>query len=111
EQVAIEGYPIDELRGTPTGALADPRLLSDPRFRFWLGQEDGGPVSLGTLPVAAVAGPGTGHAEGHAADAVRHRRTVDRPRRAGRQGCGGRPTGCTSRSPTRLRSPPPTPPA
>lgn len=49
EQVAIEGYPIDELRGAPTGALADPRLLSDPRLRFWLGHEGGEPVSLGTL--------------------------------------------------------------
>jgi len=48
EQVAVEGYPMPELAGAGPGAVADPSLLRDPRFGFWVGYEDGHPVSLGT---------------------------------------------------------------
>ncbi len=48
EQVAVEGYPMPELAGAGAGAVADPSLLDDSRFGFWVGYEDGHPVSLGT---------------------------------------------------------------
>lgn len=48
EQVAVEGYPMPELAGSGPGAVADPNLLDDSRFGFWVGYEDAHAVSLGT---------------------------------------------------------------
>ena len=56
ERVAIAGYPLPELQGSAPGAMADPRLLDDPRLRFSLGWEDGEPVSLGALFTEAGVG-------------------------------------------------------
>jgi hypothetical protein len=49
EQVAIEGYPLDDVPQDRPGVIADPALLEDPRFRFWIGRDAGQPVSIGTL--------------------------------------------------------------
>lgn len=49
EQVAVEGYPLDELIGAPPGSLAHPRLLDDPRLQFTVGRHHGAPASIGTL--------------------------------------------------------------
>lgn len=49
EQVAIEGYPLDEVPHDQPGVIADPALLNDPRFQFWIGEDHGRPVSIGTL--------------------------------------------------------------
>ncbi|MGB7447716.1 MAG: hypothetical protein WA892_01175 [Ornithinimicrobium sp.] len=48
EQVAVEGYPMPELAGAAPGAVADPSLLTDSRFGFWVGYEKDRAVSLGT---------------------------------------------------------------
>lgn len=48
EQVAIAGYPMPDVPRIQ-GAIADPSLLDDQRFRFWIGEEDGDPASIGTL--------------------------------------------------------------
>ena len=45
ERVAIEGYPLPELQHAPTGALAPPALLADPRLSFWLAGEHDSPVA------------------------------------------------------------------
>lgn len=49
ERVAVEGFPLDELRPFRPRSIADPVLLDDPRVRLWVGHQDGRPVSLGTL--------------------------------------------------------------
>lgn len=49
ERVAIDGYPLPELFGSPQGSLADPAILDDPRVSFWLGRIGDQPVSIGTL--------------------------------------------------------------
>ncbi|MCB0968772.1 MAG: hypothetical protein KDB37_18205 [Ilumatobacter sp.] len=48
ERVAIDGYPLDELRDADPGDLAAPCLLDDDRFAFWVGRVGGDPVSIGT---------------------------------------------------------------
>ena len=50
--VAVEGYPLDELSPYRPGSLLDERILRDRRWRFWVGYEDGRPVSIGTLFVS-----------------------------------------------------------
>lgn len=45
EQVMIEGFPAPELQGLPAESAFGSSLLEDRRFRFWLGWEDGRPVS------------------------------------------------------------------
>jgi hypothetical protein len=52
ERVAVDGYPLDELRPAWTGALADDRLLADPSFHAWVGYADGQAVAIGTSYVA-----------------------------------------------------------
>jgi len=51
-RVAVEGYPLDELSPYRPGSLLDERILRDRRWRFWVGYEDGRPVSIGTLFVS-----------------------------------------------------------
>ena len=51
-RVAVEGYPLDELSPYRPGSLLDERILRDLRWRFWVGYEDGRPVSIGTLFVS-----------------------------------------------------------
>jgi hypothetical protein len=41
EECAIDAFPLDELRGEPTGAVAGPALLTDPRVTFWATEESG----------------------------------------------------------------------
>lgn len=82
ERVAVRGYPMPELLPHRRGALADPSLLADPRFRFALGIEDGRAVSIGTLfcaegvavfalGVTEPAHRGRGHWRAHAVDRLR----------------------------------------
>jgi hypothetical protein len=52
EQVAIEGYPFDDLRPASPGRLVDDRLLADPSFHAWVGYRDGDPVAIGTSYLA-----------------------------------------------------------
>ncbi|HKJ11001.1 MAG TPA: hypothetical protein VJ976_01285, partial [Ornithinimicrobium sp.] len=79
----VEGYPMPELSGAPPGAVADPSLLQDARFAFWVGYEDGRPVSLGTsfvdhgigsfaLGVTRPAARRRGHWLGHAVARLQH---------------------------------------
>ena len=83
ERVAIEGYPMPELEGARPGELADPSLLDDPRFGFWIGHHEGTPVSIGTTFVEhgiasfalAVTRPEARrlrHWHGHAVARLRH---------------------------------------
>lgn len=48
ERVVIEGYPMPELADAAPGDLAAPSLLTDDRFGFWVGYENGRAVSAGT---------------------------------------------------------------
>lgn len=48
ERVAIEGYPMPGLDPARPGALLDPTLLGDDRWRLWVGYQDGAPVAIGT---------------------------------------------------------------
>lgn len=50
--VAVDGFPLDELSPYRPGSLLDERILRDRRWRFWVGYEDGWPVSIGTLFVS-----------------------------------------------------------
>jgi hypothetical protein len=45
ERVAVEGYPLDELRPLMPGSLLSTKLLTDRRARFWVGSVAGEPVS------------------------------------------------------------------
>jgi hypothetical protein len=49
EQVVVEGFPLDSVPLNRPGVIADPTLLADSRLRFWIGREQGQPVSIGTL--------------------------------------------------------------
>jgi hypothetical protein len=51
-RVAVEGYPMPDLLPYRSGALLDERVLDDPRWRLWVGYDEGVPVSVGTLFVA-----------------------------------------------------------
>jgi hypothetical protein len=44
ERVVIAGYPLEALRGAPSGTLVSPSWLDDPRSRLWLGSVDEKPV-------------------------------------------------------------------
>jgi len=46
ERVAIAGYPFYGFEQSPAGVLFDPKLLSNPKMRFWLGTEDDRPVGV-----------------------------------------------------------------
>lgn len=48
ESVAVHGYPFPQLADEPPGSLADPSLLGDGRFGFWVGYHEGIPVSMAT---------------------------------------------------------------
>jgi hypothetical protein len=48
-RVAVEGYPLEGVPVSGSGALLGPAVLSDPRWRLWVGYEDDRPVSIGTL--------------------------------------------------------------
>jgi hypothetical protein len=48
ERVAIEGYPLDELRPAERGRFVDERILADARFHAWVGYVDGDPIAVGT---------------------------------------------------------------
>ena len=45
ERIAIEGFPMDEMRGAPPNSLFTPSMLADPRFGAWLGYLGDEPVS------------------------------------------------------------------
>lgn len=49
ERVAIEGYPLPELRPPNAGSLAHASLLAEPRLHFSLGRQSAHAVSLGAL--------------------------------------------------------------
>jgi len=53
EQVAVDGYPFDELQPLRPGGLIDPAILADPRWSFWVGYEDDRPVTIGGLFVSS----------------------------------------------------------
>ena len=83
ERVAIDGYPLDELRDAAAGELAASELLDDPRFAFWVGHDDARPVSIGTsfvehgigsfaLGVTMPDARRRGHWLAHAAARLRH---------------------------------------
>ncbi|MGI9621601.1 MAG: hypothetical protein ACR2PK_02095 [Acidimicrobiales bacterium] len=75
DRVAIEGFPLPEAEAS--SRLADPKLLNDPRLKFWVGYENGVAVSLGTvfveddlasftLGVTRPEARGRGHWQAHA---------------------------------------------
>lgn len=53
EQVAIDGYPFEELRTAGTGRLFDPSLLGDARFRFFMSVSRGTPTAVAAQFVEA----------------------------------------------------------
>ncbi|MGH8982859.1 MAG: hypothetical protein ACRDY6_03160, partial [Acidimicrobiia bacterium] len=52
ERVAVEGYPLPELRAAPPGTMAGQALLDDPRLKLWTADVDGQPVSAAAAFVA-----------------------------------------------------------
>src|SRR3954451_2645568 len=46
ERVAIEGYPLDELRDAPPGSMLSERVLADPRQHLWVARAGGRPVAV-----------------------------------------------------------------
>jgi hypothetical protein len=46
ERVAIDGYPVDDARDLPAGAVLDPALLGTP-LRYRVGRLEGRPVGVG----------------------------------------------------------------
>jgi hypothetical protein len=48
EQVAIDGYPLDELRAAGPGSFVDERILCDPRLHAWVAYDDGDAFAIGT---------------------------------------------------------------
>jgi hypothetical protein len=53
ERVAIEGYPLDELRDAPPGSMLNERVLADPRQHLWVARADGRPVAVADALVEA----------------------------------------------------------
>ena len=53
ERVAIEGFPLDELRGAPPGSMLNERVLADPRQHLWVASADGRPVAVADALVEA----------------------------------------------------------
>src|SRR5690606_7183803 len=51
ERVVIDGYPLDEARGLPTGSLFSPALAGSD-LAVHLGLLDGVPVAVGNVTVA-----------------------------------------------------------
>lgn len=51
-RVVVEGYPFAELLPYRPGCLFDDRILTDSRWRFWVGYDEERPVSIGTLFVS-----------------------------------------------------------
>lgn len=49
ERVAVEGFPFPEVDPWLPGAIADDRVLADPRYRLWLGYVEHRPVVIGSL--------------------------------------------------------------
>lgn len=56
ERVAVDGYPFPDVRSLMPGAIADDRLLTDHRFRLWVGYVEHRPVVIGSLFVDAGVG-------------------------------------------------------
>jgi hypothetical protein len=46
ERVAIAGYPFYGFEKSPDGVLFDPKLLSNPKLRFWLAMEGDNPAGV-----------------------------------------------------------------
>ena len=51
-RVAVDGYPFADLQPYRPGVLLGDAVLADPRWRFWVGYDEGRPVSIGTLFVS-----------------------------------------------------------
>jgi hypothetical protein len=47
-EVAIEGYPFEELAAGARGRFVDERILEDPRLHAWVAYVDGQPIAIGT---------------------------------------------------------------
>lgn len=48
ENVAVTGFPLDDLLPFRPGIVFDERILDDDRWRFWVGYHHGSPVAIGT---------------------------------------------------------------
>jgi hypothetical protein len=53
EQIMIDGFEFEEMRGQPSGSLMTPALFDDPRFAGWIGSVEGAPVSAAASIVEA----------------------------------------------------------
>ncbi|MFH0245554.1 hypothetical protein ACGRHY_24750 [Streptomyces sp. HK10] len=49
ERTVVEGFPFDDVLPLLPGALLDPAILGDERFRMWLALKDGVPASAAAL--------------------------------------------------------------
>lgn len=49
EHVAAYGFPLPDVQPLLPGAIADERLLADPRIRLWVGYVEDRPVVIGSL--------------------------------------------------------------
>lgn len=49
ERVAVEGFPLPDVHPWLPGAIADDRVLADPRYRLWAGYVEHRPVVIGSL--------------------------------------------------------------
>jgi hypothetical protein len=45
EQIIIDGFGFEEMRGARPGSMMAPQLFEDPRFTAWIGSVEGEPVS------------------------------------------------------------------
>lgn len=53
EQIIIDGFGFEEMRGSAPGSLMGPSLFEDERFSAWIGSVDGDPVSAAASMVEA----------------------------------------------------------
>jgi hypothetical protein len=48
ERVVVEGFPLPELEPYTPGCMLGDAVLDDPRWRLWVGYDEGRPVAAGT---------------------------------------------------------------
>ncbi|MGH3983019.1 MAG: hypothetical protein ACRDST_10140 [Pseudonocardiaceae bacterium] len=56
ERVAVDGFPFPDVQPGLPGAIADGRVLADPRYRLWVGYVEHRPVVIGSMFVDAGVG-------------------------------------------------------